>query len=51
MNKTLSTQKFSFGSYPAEINKTYTWLKNNQNSDGGIPAFDKDKNDGQYRLI
>lgn len=40
-----------FGSYSSEIKRTYEWLKSNQNSDGGFPAFDKDKNDNQYKLI
>lgn len=38
-------------SYPAEIDRTYSWIKSNQNSDGGFPAFDKDKNDDQYMII
>lgn len=45
------TGKYSFGTYPEQINKTFTWLKSTQNNDGGFPAFDKDKNDNQYRLI
>jgi squalene-hopene/tetraprenyl-beta-curcumene cyclase len=31
--------------------RTYNWIKSNQNSDGGFPAFDKDKNDNQYPAI
>lgn len=38
-------------SYEKEINRTYTWLKSNQNNDGGFPAFDKDKNDDQYKFV
>lgn len=38
-------------SYSSEINRTYSWIKSNQNSDGGFPAFDKDKNDDQYKLV
>ena len=37
--------------YAKEISRTYSWLKSNQNGDGGFPAFDKDKNDDQYKLI
>ena len=50
MNKTMKGE-YSFGTYAQQINKTFTWLKSTQNNDGGFPAFDKDKNDGQYRLI
>ena len=37
--------------YNKQINKSYDWLKSTQNGDGGFPAFDKDKNDGQYPII
>ena len=37
--------------FQKEVNRTYAWLKSNQNSDGGFPAFDKDKNDEQYPAI
>jgi squalene-hopene/tetraprenyl-beta-curcumene cyclase len=37
--------------YEKEIDQTYGWLKSNQNGDGGFPAFDRDKNDNQYRII
>ena len=50
MNKTNSGVT-SFGSYPAEIKKTYAWLKSQQNGDGGFPAFDRDKNDNQYPIV
>jgi len=43
------TDLFHF--YAREINRTFTWIKENQNSDGGFPAFDKNKNDHQYPLI
>ena len=26
-------------------------MKSNQNQDGGFPAFDNNKNDGQYKLV
>ncbi len=38
-------------SYRNEIQRTFNWIKSNQNSDGGFPAFDKDKNDDQYYII
>jgi squalene-hopene/tetraprenyl-beta-curcumene cyclase len=50
MNKQM-TGNYSFGTYAQQINRTYTWLKSTQNNDGGFPAFDKDKNDDQYKLI
>ncbi len=50
MNKKMTAQ-YSFGTYSKEINRTYTWLKSTQNYDGGFPAFDKDKNDNQYKFI
>ena len=50
MNKKM-TGNYSFGTYAQQINRTYTWLKSTQNNDGGFPAFDKDKNDDQYKLI
>jgi len=37
--------------YSKQINKTYTWIKSNQNLDGGFPAFHPNKNDGQYKLL
>lgn len=37
--------------YQNEIDRTFKWIKGSQNSDGGFPAFDKDKNDGQYQII
>lgn len=40
------TDLFDF--YFKEINKSYGWVRSTQNADGGFPAFDKDKNDGQY---
>ena len=39
-----------FDEYFKEINKSYQWLRSNQNADGGFPAFDKDKNDGQFKF-
>lgn len=50
MNKKM-TGNYSFGTYAQQINRTYTWIKSTQNNDGGFPAFDKDKNDDQYKLI
>ena len=50
MNKQMNGT-YSFGTYAQQINRTYTWLKSTQNNDGGFPAFDKDKNDEQYKLI
>ena len=40
-----------FGSYEKEIGRSYDWLRSNQNNDGGFPAFDKDKNDNQYKVV
>jgi squalene-hopene/tetraprenyl-beta-curcumene cyclase len=37
--------------YEDEITRSYNWIKSNQNSDGGFPAFDRDKNDNQYKII
>lgn len=34
-----------------QINRTYTWVRSNQNDDGGFPAFDKNKNDNQFPLV
>ena len=50
MNRAISG-KTKFGSYENEIIRSYDWLRSNQNNDGGFPAFDKDKNDNQYKLI
>lgn len=35
----------------AQIGRTFGWLKSNQNSDGGFPAFDKNKNDNQFKIV
>lgn len=40
-----------FHFYQKEIKRTFAWIKDNQNSDGGFPAFDKNKNDNQYPFI
>ena len=37
--------------YAREISKTYSWISTCQNSDGGFPAFDTDKNDNQYKIL
>lgn len=37
--------------YQQQIEKTSSWIMSNQNQDGGFPAFDKDKNDDQYKTI
>lgn len=37
--------------YSREIKRTSKWIKENQNKDGGFPAFDKDKNEEQYFWI
>jgi len=43
------TELFTF--YQNEINRSYSWIKSTQNSDGGFAAFDGNKNDGQYKLM
>jgi hypothetical protein len=39
-----------FGYYNREIKRSFSWVKSTQNSDGGFPAFDSNKNDGQYKF-
>jgi hypothetical protein len=38
-------------SYEHEISRSYSWVKSTQNTDGGFPAFDRDKNDEQYKFV
>jgi squalene-hopene/tetraprenyl-beta-curcumene cyclase len=43
-----NTPLFDF--YDKAINHSYGFVRDNQNSDGGYPAFHKNKNDGQYKF-
>lgn len=36
--------------YSKQIDRTYRWIKSNQNEDGGFPAFDKNKNEDNYLI-
>ena len=41
----------SFGSYQSQIERSFQWIKSQQNGDGGFPAFQRDKNDNQFKVL